>query len=79
MTMTEWMKAERLRRERWEDEGGATVGIDVPLPPGGFVGPLPKTAELQDLPRHGNRKFIIEAIQPATALAASKRNVASKE
>jgi hypothetical protein len=79
MTMTESMKAELLHSERWEDEGGATVGNEVPLMTGRFVRPMLKTAGLQDIPRQWSRNFTIESIQAGTAFGASKRNAASRE
>ncbi len=79
MTMTETMKAEHLHKERWEDEGGATVGIEIPRSAGRFVRPLLKMAGFQDIPRQWNRKFIIEPIQVGLAFGSSKREATSRD
>jgi len=55
----EWMKAELLHIERWEEEGGTTLAIEVPLNAGRFVRPSPKMRES----RAWNRKFTIEPYQ----------------
>ena len=78
MTMTEWMKAELLHSERWEDEGGTTVGIEIPRSVGRFVRPMLKTAGFQDIPRQWSRKFTIEPIQAGMAFGSLKRDVTSR-
>ena len=79
--MFEWMNAEVLHSERWEDEGGATNGMKVPLitGTGRFVRPMLQTAALQDLPRQWSSKFIIEPIQAGTAFGSSRGNASSRE
>ena len=78
MTMTEWMKAEVLHNERWEDEGGTTASIEVPRSAGRFVKPVLRSAEPQAMPRQWSTKFSIEPIRTETASGSSKRDAASK-
>jgi hypothetical protein len=77
----EWMKVELLHSERWEDEGGTTVGMEVPHVhiTGRFVRPLLKTAGLSDIPRQWRRGLVIEPIQAGMAVGSLKRDAASTE
>lgn len=79
MTMIEWLKAELIHSERWEDEGGATMGMEVPLVTGRFVRPMPKTTEPPGIPKHWKRTFIIEPIQARMAFGSSKRKAAGSK
>jgi hypothetical protein len=69
---SESTKTEQLRTERWEDEGGKTLEIELPITAGRFVKPMPPTAGMQNIPRQWNRKLMIEPLQ-ADAEPALKR------
>lgn len=74
----EWMNAERLHNERWEDEGGTIAEIAAPVSTGRFVRPMPKTGGIPGTPKQWNRQFIIEPFPAATDLATPKEMLQTK-
>ena len=61
----ESMKTEHSRIERWEDEGGKTLEIELPIAAGRFVKSVPK----HDIPRQWSPEFVIEPLRTHTEIA----------